>query len=616
MIKPADDKREQPAPRRHPERPSKAERQKEQSAFLRGAIAEGLADAASDRFDDTDLGVLKFHGIYQYYDRDARAQRKQSRADREYACMIRARVPGGVLTADQWLRLDALARLHGQGSLRLTTRQGLQYHGVLKGDLRTIIRSMNRALVTTLSACGDVARNVMCCPAVTGDPGRRAVHRAAQEIAAALVPRTRAYHEIWLDGERLRPDDPLLADGETEPGEFEVEPTYGRLYLPRKFKVGIALCDDNCIDVYTQDCGLVAAVDPVSRELLGYNVLAGGGLGMTHRKADTFARLGTLLGSIRPAQAVATVRAFVEIFRDYGNREDRRHARLKYAIEEFGVDWFIGELERRADLTLGPAFELPPLEHQDHLGFTGQGDGTFSYGMFLEHGRVRNDGPCRVLDAVRAIVDELRPGLRITPHQNLLFTDLPAARRHRVEEILGLFGVPTNDQVSVVRRHSMACPALPTCGLALADAERTLPGIVDRLEPLLEDLGLDREAISVRMTGCPNGCARPYTADIAFTGRGPGLYDVHVGGRLAGDRLVDLLAERVGEQDVVAVLRPVLAAWGRGRLPNEGFGDWWQRMTGRTEPRTLVTGAEAAVGITVDGEEPAAVGLSHIHPTP
>jgi sulfite reductase (ferredoxin) len=440
-------------------------------------------------------------------------------------------------------------------------------------------------------------RNVMCCPAVTSDPARHAVHRTAQEIAVALAPRTSAYHEIWLDGEKLQPGDPLLTGNGSPPNEFDVEPCYGRLYLPRKFKMGIALPEDNCIDVYAQDCGFVAAVDPLRRELLGYNVLAGGGLGMTRRKADTFARLATLIGAIEPDQAVEAVRVIIEIFRDYGNREDRRHARLKYVIEEAGLGWFIEEFNRRADFELGPAFELPPMEHRDHLGFTDQGDGTLSYGMFIENGRLRDVGAHRGLDAVRAVVEEIRPGLRVMPQQNLLFTDIPPDQRDRVEAIIRRFGVPTGQEVSTVRRHAMACPALPTCGLALADAERALPEVIDRLEPLLDDLGLEQEAIGVRMTGCPNGCARPYTADIAFVGCGPGVYDVYAGGRLAGDRLVDLVAEKVHQDEIAEVLRPALAEYSRWRLPGEGFGGFWQRRVGRREPRTIITGGEIAADV-------------------
>jgi sulfite reductase (ferredoxin) len=598
-----------PAPRRRPAEPSKVEAAKEASRYLRGGIRETLDNPVATRFEEKDEAILKFHGLYQQYDRDARAEGHQGKNEREYSCMVRCRIPSGILTPEQYLVIDQLGQTLGQGSLRLTTRQAIQFHGVLKGEVRPLIRALNDTLVSTLAACGDVMRNVMCCPLIDGDPARRAVQQAALDIALALAPRTTAYHDIWLAGERLKPGDPTLTNGcashavlEASRDEFEVEPWYGKLYLPRKFKMGIALPDDNCIDVYTQDCGLIAVLNEKTREVVGYNLLVGGGLGMTHRKADTFARLASTVGFIEPHLAIEAVRTVIEIFRDHGDREERRHARLKYVIEAYGVDWFIDEFNRRASHALQPPAELPPLGYEDHLGWTDQGDGLWTYGLFIENGRLRDVGPARKLAGVRAAVEQLRPGVRLTPHQNILFTHVAPHRRGELLDILRAHGVPLNEEVSRVRLNAMACPALPTCGLALSDAERSLPEIIDAIEPLLEELGLAEDDIGIRMTGCPNGCARPYTADIGFVGRSPGVYDVYCGGRLAGDRLVDLLGEKVKQEDVIALLRPVLTAWRDERLRGEGFGDYWQRRSGRPSPRTLLTGAKDLYNPTLHGE--------------
>jgi len=598
-----------PAPRRRPADPSKVERAKDASNYLRGGIRETLDNPDASRFEEKDEALLKFHGLYQQYDRDARAEGHQAKGEREYSCMVRCRIPGGVLTPEQYLVIDQLGLTIGQGSLRLTTRQSIQFHGVLKGDVRPLIRALNDTLVSTLAACGDVMRNVMCCPLIDGDPARRAVQQAALDIALALAPRTTSYHDIWLSGEKLKPHEPMHSNGhpghaelEASKEEYEVEPWYGKLYLPRKFKMGIALPDDNCIDVYTQDCGLIAVLDERTREVVGYNLLVGGGLGMTHRKADTFARLASTVGFIEPHEAIEAIRTVVEIFRDHGDREERRHARLKYVIEAYGEAWFIDEFNRRASFALRPPVELPPLGYEDHLGWTEQGDGLWTYGLFIENGRLRDQAEARKLSGVRAVVERLRPGVRITPHQNILFTHVAPDHRADLLAILRAHDVPLNEDVSRVRLNAMACPALPTCGLALSDAERALPDILSDLEPLLDELGLAEEDIGIRMTGCPNGCARPYTADIGFVGRSPGVYDVYCGGRLAGDRLVDLLGEKVKQEQITALLRPVLEAWRDERRRGEGFGDFWQRRSGRHRPRTILTGAKDLYNPTLHGE--------------
>jgi sulfite reductase (ferredoxin) len=601
------DCRVDPAPRRLPDKPSAVEATKAASNYLRGGIKHSLDDPCATRFEEKDEALLKFHGMYQQYDRDARAEStSQSKDDRIYSLMVRCRIPAGILTAEQYLAIDALARSYGHDAMRLTARQSIQFHGVLKGDVRSLLRGLNSTLVSTLAACGDVNRNVMCCPAIDADPARRAAQQTAHDIAMAVAPRTSAYHDIWLNGERIGGDHPWLSNGHNgtqhNEGEYEVEPIYGKLYLPRKFKMGISLPGDNCIDVYTQDCGFIAIIDQRSREITSYNLVVGGGLGMTHRKQDTFARLGSLVGSFRPEHAVEAARIVIEIFRDFGDREDRRHARLKYVIEEFGTEWFIREFDKRASFALEAPRRATAEGHNDHLGWHDQGDGLWSYGVFIENGRLRDGDGLQWLSAIRDAVDRFRPGVRITPHQNLLLTNVRDDQREPLINALRDSGMKLVDDITRARRHSMACPALPTCGLALADAERALPSVIDELEALFEELGIDDADIGIRMTGCPNGCARPYTADIAFVGRSPGVYDVYCGGRLAGDRLVDLLAEKVGQEEIVDVLRPILVSYRDERLHGEGFGDYWQRLVGHDQPRTILTGAKDLCQPTLRGE--------------
>ncbi|MHC5005064.1 MAG: NADPH-dependent assimilatory sulfite reductase hemoprotein subunit, partial [Planctomycetota bacterium] len=576
-----------PAVDRRPEAaaPSKAERAKLASDHLRGGIARTLADDSAERFDEADALALKFHGIYQQDDRDERRRRRAAGAGKAFSFMLRVRLPGGILTPEQYLVIDELAERYASGSVRLTTRQSVQLHGVLKGDLRRTIAGINRTLLTTLSACGDVARNVMACPAPFSDEAHRAVGTLARELADALMPGTGAYHEIWLDGERL-----VSAEPE--------EPFYGAAYLPRKFKLGVTLDGDNAIDAYAYDAaliGLTAAGDGRSA-VLGYNLLVGGGLGMTHNRPETIARLATPIAFVAPERAVEVVRAVAATFRDHGNRADRRQARLKYLLESWGPSRFRRALERRLGWSLADPRPMPAPRQLDHLGRHDQGDGRLFYGVFVPSGRVVDvPGGPRYRSALRRIVRTLRPGVRLTPMQSVLFTDLEPADVDRILAVLAEHDVPVVERLSSARRWSMACPALPTCGLALADAERALPGVVAELEKRLEVLGLGEVPLTVRMTGCPNGCARPYNADIGLVGRKPGVYHVYVGGGLGGDRLADLYAADVSQEHIVAVLAPLLARFAAERRGGEGLGDFHQRLQGRTEARTVLTGREAPI---------------------
>jgi sulfite reductase (ferredoxin) len=554
---------------------SKVEQTKRDGHHLRGTIAETLRTDAS-HFAGDDATLLKFHGTYQQDDRDARRARDEG-AEKAFSFMVRVALPAGVLTADQYLALEDVADRHANGTLRVTTRQGFQFHGVLMGNLKPTIAEVNHRLMTTLAACGDVSRNVMGCPAPVDDEAHHALHDAVRGIAEKLRPASRAYHEIWLDGER-------------QVSTEEEEPFYGDVYLPRKFKTGVALSTDNCVDIWSQDVGLVAIVE--GRTVRGYNVLVGGGLGMTHHKADTTARLAQPLGFVEPAHAVEAVRIVAGIFRDHGNRADRRHARLKYLVAEWGMEKFRAEFVARAGFPLAPAVSLPALPYHDHLGRHRQPDGRWFYGVFVQSGRITDTGPVRLKTALHEIVNLLRPGVRLTGQQNVLLTDLDDAGVKAVERILRSHGVTPAQELSAARRFSMACPALPTCGLAVAESERAVPEILDRFEAELTALGLRDEPLTIRMTGCPNGCARPYTADIAFVGRSLGLYNVYVGGGLGGDRVVDLFRADVRQEELLDAVRPLLVRWASERWPGESLSDFYQRLVGRTERRTWISGRE------------------------
>lgn len=539
---------------------SKVEATKAASRNLRGEIAADLA-APGDQVGGQSQQLLKFHGLYQQDDRD---QRKASRV-RSHSFMLRTRIPGGQMTADQYLVHDDLASRYGNDTLRITTRQCFQLHGLLKGNLKQTIRSLNHVLVTSLGACGDVVRNVMCCPAPIHHLVRDQIAQATRQISDHLLPRTRAYHEIWIDGEKV-------VDGEEN---VEDEPIYGKTYLPRKFKIAVAYPGDNCVDVYTNDIGLVAIAD--GGTLLGFNVLVGGGMGMTHNKPDTYPRLADPLGFVTPDQLVTVVAQIVMVQRDYGDRSDRKHARLKYVIADWGVERFHDELAARLGYRLRPVAPMPPMDNDLHLGWQEQGDGRWFLGISVENGRIRDDGDRRLRSGLRALVERYRPDIRLTPNQDILFTGVAAEDRGGIDSLLASFGIVQPHALTELRLYSLACPALPTCGLALAEAERALPGIVDELEVEAARLGLHEERITVRMTGCPNGCARPYMADLAFVGRSADQYVIFVGGRGDGTRLNQPYRDLVHRDDLIAAVRPLLVAFQQTRQPGESFGDFCHR---------------------------------------
>jgi len=538
---------------------------KENSRQLRGTIALDLVNEA-DHFSEADKQLLKFHGTYQQEDRDARKTRRKDGVGKHHMFMVRCKIPGGRLTAKQYLAVDDIAGAHANGTLRFTSRQGIQFHGVLKSQLRETIADINACLLSTLGACGDVERNVMACPAPHHHDGVHAqLQETAKVLAAHLAPRTRAYHEIWLNGQPV---------GESA-SEADVEPLYGKVYLPRKFKTGLALPQDNCIDVYAQDLGLLAIVEDGT--IVGYNVIVGGGMGMTHGNANTFPHLGRPICYV-PAQAVVgAAEAVVKLFRDHGNRADRKRARIKYLVHDWGVEKFRRTL---SDYIGGPLHEPRPLTVSDfdlHLGWHPQGDGKCFYGLSIENGRVKDEGSLRLRSGLRALVERFQAEIRLTPLQDILLCDLPADAKGEIDKTLAEYGIPRPDTLSNVQKHSMACPAVPTCGLAISESERALPNVVDQLEIELKRLGLEQERISVRMTGCPNGCVRPYQSDIGIVGRSGDKYTLFVGGHTVGHRLNFVLKDLVPLNDLVPTVLPVLENFKRDRRRDETFGDYCQR---------------------------------------
>jgi sulfite reductase (ferredoxin) len=562
---------------------------KENSRALRGTISLDL-QKDSDHFGEQDKQLLKFHGSYQQEDRDARKARRGEGLGKSYMFMVRCKIPGGRVTAEQYLALDKLADAYANGTLRFTSRQGIQFHGVLKGHLKDTIAGINATLLTTLGACGDVERNVMCCPApLRHDRVRDEMQDTARRLALHLAPRSKSYHEIWLNGE------PVMHlcqhQGKTPPPVSEEEPIYGKVYLPRKFKTGLALPEDNCIDVYGQDLGLLAIVE--NDKIIGYNLLVGGSMGMTHGNANTFPMLAKPVCYVPAGDIIEAAEAVVKLFRDHGNRADRKRARIKYLIHDWGVEKFREVLAGYLGGMPAPPRPVSISGYHLHLGVHPQGDGKWFYGLSIENGRVKDIGSLRLRSGLRAIVERFRPELRLTGMQDVLLCNLDGSDLPLLERMLDEYGIARPNHLSHVRRYSMACPATPTCGLAISEAERVFPSILDELETLLKDMGLERETLGVRMTGCPNGCARPYQSDIGIVGRSGDKYVIYVGGRIHGDRLNFPLKDLVPRSEIVATLEPLLRHYKEERRLGESFGDYCHRL-GPDHARALLP-ATAAV---------------------
>lgn len=537
---------------------------KASSRQLRGTLAQSLEDPLTGALSETDTTLSKFHGIYQQDDRDIRAERTRQKLEPAYSFMIRARIPGGLLSARQWLAMDDIARTFANDSLRLTTRQAVQFHGVIKRELKQTIADINRAALDTLAACGDVNRNVMA-PAL---PGLSCVHREVQKLAADLsahlTPASGAYHEIWLDGEKLAP------------GASEVEPIYGATYLPRKFKAAFVVPPQNDVDVFAQDLGFIAIVE--HGEVVGFNVTVGGGMGMTHGDAETFPRLGDVIGFCEVEQVLAIAEAVVTTQRDYGNREERKRARLKYTIADRGVEWFRDEVQRRAGVTFGAARQFVFVANGDVYGWQKDDADAWHYTLFVENGRIADKGERRLMSGLRAVAERFDCEVRLTPNQNLIISDISESDRDAVTDILREYGIENSVQATPLRLNSMACVGLPTCGLAMAESERYLPDLIDKLDREFATHGLADLAVVTRMTGCANGCARPYLAEIGLVGKGPGRYSLFLGAGFAGERLGTLVVDNADEAELLAALSPRLARYAQEREDGERFGDFLTRV--------------------------------------
>ena len=541
---------------------SEMERIKAASRLLRGTIEEGLADPITGAISDDDNKLLKFHGSYQQDDRDLRDERRRQKLEPAYSFMIRARLPGGVVTPAQWLAFDRIATGYGNGSMRITTRQTFQWHGVIKRRLKPTLRAIHDALATTIAACGDVVRTVASSANPLAPDTHALTYAWAAKLSEHLEPQTRAYHEIWLDGEKVA-------------GE-EHEPLYGPTYLPRKFKIGLAIPPLNDVDVFAQDLGLIAIIE--RGELLGFNVAIGGGMGVTHGDPTTYPRLASVIGFVTPEQLIAVAEGVVGLQRDWGNRIERKHARLKYTLDHRGLEHFVAELETRLGFALAPARPYAFAHNGDRYGWVEGEGGRWHLTLHIEAGRLADVGAVRSLSGLRALAEAHTGTFRLTCNQNVIVADVPAGERERIDALVAEYGLDGYIQASPIRRHAVACVALPTCGLAMAESERYLPELLPKLEAQLECHGLADAPILLRLSGCPNGCSRPYLGEIALVGRAPGRYDLRLGADFRGQRLNRLYRENIDEAAILAALDPLFARYARERGAGEGFGDFLLRI--------------------------------------
>ena len=534
------------------------ERIKAESRYLRGTLKESMADAMTGALAPDDAQICKFHGFYQQDDRDLRQNRQARLLEPSYSFMLRARLPGGVCTPQQWLVLDDVCQTLANGALRLTTRQTFQLHGILKHNLKGVIQKINQSMIDSIGGCGDVNRNVLCNPNPLQSGLHGKVYAWAKKISEHLMPRTRAYHELWLDGEQVA-------------GGGEREPVYGNTYLPRKFKIAVAVQPHNDVDVYTNDLGFIAIEE--NGILSGFNVLAGGGMGTTHGDQTTFPRLADVLGYVEPEQVLAVAEAVVTTQRDHGNRNSRRHARLKYTIESVGLDAFRAEVERRAGIRFAPPRPVDFTDQGDLYDWVKGEDDYWNLTLYIENGRVTDEGECQLLTGLREIARIHRGDFRMTPNQNLMIAGVHDNDKPRIEALASAYGLlPCS--VSALRRNSMACVAFPTCPQAMAEAERYFPSLLDKIETLATQNGLDDMPLVMRMTGCPNGCARPFVAEVGLTGKGPGSYNLYLGGDGTGTRVNRLYRENIREQEILATLSSLFQRFAVEREDGERFGDF------------------------------------------
>ena len=550
---------------------SDVERIKDISNYLRGTLVESFANPLTASISDDDHQLIKFHGTYEQDDRDRRQERQDRKLEPAYEFMIRARVPGGDLTAAQWQAVDQISDQYGNQTFRITTRQAVQFHGIIKFELKQTIQAMDKALMDSIAGCGDVNRNVMCAP----DPSLSAVHAQvypwAMKISEHLLPQSRAYHEIWLDEPEGKK---LVAGGEQDD---EIEPLYGKHYLPRKFKIGISIPPHNEGDVHSNDIGLIAIAE--GDTLLGFNVAVGGGLGMTFGREDTYARLADNLGFCTPEQLLDVTHHIVAIQRDFGNREDRKLSRFKYTIDKYGLDWFRGELAARCGFELAQVRLYTFTTTGDRFGWNEATDGQWHLGLRLEYGRIVDTSAQQIKTALAKIAAEGVCGFRLTANQNVLLTDVSTEYKSLIERLLKEHGYAVDaSHLSGLRRNSIACVAMNTCPQAMAEAERYLPTLISRMEPLMDKYGLLQDEIKIRMTGCPNGCGRSVMAEIGLIGKSPGRYNLYLGGAFNGERLNVLYRENLDEAGILETLEPVFADYVAQRESGETFGDFVMRL--------------------------------------
>lgn len=555
------------------------ERLKLESRHLRGSIAGDLADPLTGAISDDSNLLLKFHGSYQQDDRDVREDRRQRKLEPDYQFMIRARLPGGVITPAQWLAFDAIARKYANGTLRITTRQTIQLHGVIKRDLKPTMAAINAAMMDTIAACGDVNRNVVASANPVESAAHAEAHAWAVRLSGHLMPATRAYHEIWLGGEKVVPGD-------------EHEPLYGDTYLPRKFKIGLAVPPDNDIDVFAQDLGLIAIIE--NGRLAGFDVAVGGGMGTTHGNPDTYPQLADVIGFVTPEQLLDTAWHTVAIQRDHGDRENRKHARFKYTLDDRGLEWFKAELQSRLGFELEPARPYVFEHNGDRYGWTEGEDGRWHLTLQVESGRVADRDEQCLLTGLREIARVHEGDLRMTCNQNIIVAGVAPQNRAAIDALVEANGMDGYRKGSTIRRHAIACVALPTCGMAMAESERYLPALLPRIEALLDRHGLLDEPILLRLSGCPNGCSRPYLGEIALVGRAPGRYDLRLGADFSGQRLNAVYRENVDEEAILEVLDDLFARYAGERGNPEHFGDFLVRAgvvvpPARRIPLDLVT---------------------------
>ena len=544
------------------------------SANLRGDLAEEVHNGAPDFSHDSQV-LLKFHGIYQQDDRDVRRARTAKREPLAYNCMVRSAVPGGAISLEQWLALDKLSDL-ADGTIRLTTRQGIQFHMVVKDSLHALVHEINEIAMSTLAACGDVVRNVMASP--FPDERQVVLQPVLHSIFRRFRPQTTSYWEVWVGGEKAASAEPPRS--KPYASGSRVEPIYGDTYLPRKFKIGIAWPGDNSIDIYSQDIGIVPTLsDGATGGLTGFMVFAGGGMGMSHaREEDTYPRLATEVGWVSPEQLCDVVEAIVTTQRDFGRRDDRHKARLKYTIDDHSTEWLIDQIEQRSGIRVQPNPGIEPWTPSEYHGWLPAGK-TFTYGLPVPAGRVADTDDTKWRTAFRELAQSgLIEQFIVTPRQDMLLSGVTKPNRKKVEALLRSHGVPLADDVTPLKRLSIACPALPTCGQALGEAERALPQLVDALDKALADAGTPNTGIRLNMTGCPNGCARPYNAEIGINGRTKTNYDIYVGGSPGFGRMAQRLRADVALADIPALLEPVFAGYASEGEAGESFGDYCNRV--------------------------------------